>query len=221
MSQPTRRDLLRALAAGTAAAFLSPLSAFAQPLAPLTRSIPSSGEALPVVGLGSWITFNVGDDPELRDECTAVMQAFFREGGRLIDSSPMYGSSQQVVGYGLAKLERPSTLFCADKVWIGSGERGPAQIEESRARWGIRRFDLLQVHNLLAWEDASPDAARDEARRPAPLRRHHHLRGPAARRDRADHASRSRSISSRSATTPSIARSRAASSRWRRIAASR
>ncbi len=156
MSQPTRRDLLRALAAGTAAAFLSPLSAFAQPLAPLTRSIPSSGESLPVVGLGTWITFNVGDDPELRDECTAVMKAFFREGGRLIDSSPMYGSSQQVVGYGLSKLERPSTLFCADKVWIGSGDEGPAQIEESRSRWGIRRFDLLQVHNLLAWNDHLP-----------------------------------------------------------------
>jgi diketogulonate reductase-like aldo/keto reductase len=156
MSQPTRRDLLRALAAGTAAAFLSPLSAFAQPFAPLTRSIPSSGELLPVVGLGTWITFNVGDDPELRDECTAVMKAFFREGGRLIDSSPMYGSSQQVVGYALSKLERPSTLFCADKVWIGSGDEGPAQIEESRSRWGIRRFDLLQVHNLLAWSDHLP-----------------------------------------------------------------
>ena len=144
------------MAAGTAAALLSPLSAFAQPVAPLTRPIPSSGESLPVVGLGTWITFNVGDDPELRDECTAVMKAFFREGGRLIDSSPMYGSSQQVIGYGLSRLERPSTLFCADKVWIGSGEEGPAQIEESRSRWGVRRFDLLQVHNLLAWSDHLP-----------------------------------------------------------------
>ena len=144
------------MAAGTAAALLSPLSAFAQPVAPLTRPIPSSGESLPVVGLGTWITFNVGDDPELRDECTAVMKAFFREGGRLIDSSPMYGSSQQVIGYGLSRLERPSTLFCADKVWIGSGDEGPAQIEESRSRWGIRRFDLLQVHNLLAWSDHLP-----------------------------------------------------------------
>jgi len=81
------------------------------------------------------------------------MQAFFHEGGRLIDSSPMYGSSQAVIGYGLAKLGRPPTLFSADKVWISSGSRGPEQIEESRALWGVRRFDLLQVHNLLAWED--------------------------------------------------------------------
>jgi diketogulonate reductase-like aldo/keto reductase len=84
------------------------------------------------------------------------MAAFFQEGGRLIDSSPMYGSSQNTIGYGLAKLGRPSALFSADKVWIGAGDRGPAQIEESRAQWGIRKFDLLQVHNLLAWEDHLP-----------------------------------------------------------------
>lgn len=124
---------------------------------PLTKPIPSSGEKIPVVGLGSWITFNVGDDPELRDECAAVMQAFFRDGGRLIDSSPMYGSSQGVIGYGLAKLGRPATLFSATKVWISSGSGGgPRQIEESRTLWGVPRFDLLQVHNLLDWEDHLP-----------------------------------------------------------------
>ena len=109
-----------------------------------------------MVGLGTWITFNVGDDPELRDESAAVMQAFFEAGGRVIDSSPMYGSSQEVVGYGLAKLGRKADVFSADKVWIGSGDDGPAQIEESRSHWGIRRFDLLQVHNLLAWEEHLP-----------------------------------------------------------------
>jgi diketogulonate reductase-like aldo/keto reductase len=84
------------------------------------------------------------------------MRAFFREGGRVIDSSPMYGSSQSVVGYGLEKLGRPQGVFSADKVWISSGSRGPEQVEESRAQWGIRRFDLLQVHNLLAWEEHLP-----------------------------------------------------------------
>ena len=123
---------------------------------PLTRPIPSSGERLPVVGLGSWITFNVGDDPELRDECAAVMQAFFAAGGRLIDSSPMYGSSQETIGYGLRKLGRPPSLFSADKVWISSGSRGPEQIEDSRRHWRVPRFDLLQVHNLLAWEEHLP-----------------------------------------------------------------
>jgi diketogulonate reductase-like aldo/keto reductase len=143
------------MAAAAAAAMFRPLSALAHS-APITRPIPSSGEPLPVVGLGTWITFNVGDDAELREECAAVMRAFFREGGRVIDSSPMYGSSQSVIGYGLEKLGRPSDLFSADKVWISSGSRGAGQIEESRAQWGVRRFDLLQVHNLLAWEEHLP-----------------------------------------------------------------
>jgi diketogulonate reductase-like aldo/keto reductase len=84
------------------------------------------------------------------------MRAFFRHGGQVIDSSPMYGSSQEVVGYGLAKTGRRDGVFAADKVWIGSGDDGPEQIEESRAHWGVRRFDLLQVHNLLAWEEHLP-----------------------------------------------------------------
>ena len=98
----------------------------------------------------------MGEDPELRGESTAVMEAFFEHGGRVIDSSPMYGSSQEVVGHGLAKLGRRGDVFAADKVWIGDGEKGPGQIEESRTHWGVRRFDLLQVHNLLAWEDHLP-----------------------------------------------------------------
>src|SRR3712207_3045830 len=81
------------------------------------------------------------------------MRAFFAAGGRLIDSSPMYGSSQEVIGHGLARLGPPPGLFSADKVWTAAGSRGPAQVEESRRRWGVPRFDLLQVHNLLAWEE--------------------------------------------------------------------
>jgi diketogulonate reductase-like aldo/keto reductase len=151
----SRRMVLGALAASAAAAALRPFEALAQ-AGSITRPIPSTGERLPVVGLGSWITFNVGDDPELRDECAEVMRAFFAAGGRLIDSSPMYGSSQAVIGAGLRKLGAPSSLFSADKVWISSGPRGPDQVEESRVNWGVPRFDLLQVHNLLAWEDHLP-----------------------------------------------------------------
>ena len=88
-----------------------------------------------------------------RDACAQVMRAFFDSGGRLIDSSPMYGSSQKVIGYGLTKLHGPPNLFSADKVWISSGARGPDQIEASRRFWGVSRFDLLQVHNLLSWEE--------------------------------------------------------------------
>jgi diketogulonate reductase-like aldo/keto reductase len=107
---------------------------------------------LPLIGLGTWITFNVGRDTEARDSCAEVMQAFFEAGGRLIDSSPMYGSSQEVVGYGMQKLGHPSRLFSADKVWTSSGSAGPSQIEASRRHWKVSRFDLLQVHNLLSWE---------------------------------------------------------------------
>ena len=121
----------------------------------LTRAIPSSGEGLPLVGLGSWITFNVGRDPQARAECAAVMRQFFASGGRLIDSSPMYGSAQAVIGEAVGKL-KPAQLFSADKVWIGDGAQGPAQLETSRRLWQIPRFDLLQVHNLLAWEAHLP-----------------------------------------------------------------
>lgn len=151
-----RRAAIGAMAASAAAVMLRRVPPALTRATPVTKPIPSSGEKIPIVGLGSWITFNVGDDPELRDECAAVMRAFFQEGGRLIDSSPMYGSSQGVIGYGLAKLGRPATLFSATKVWISSGSRGPQQIEESRALWGVPRFDLLQVHNLLDWEDHLP-----------------------------------------------------------------
>jgi diketogulonate reductase-like aldo/keto reductase len=151
----SRRNLLATAAAGAAAALLRPLWGLARP-APLSRPIPSTGEQLPVIGLGSWITFNVGDDTELRDECAEVMRSFFAAGGRLIDSSPMYGSSQAVIGYGLQKLGRPSSLFSADKVWTSSDSEGPEQMEQTRKRWGVPRLDLLQVHNLLAWEDHLP-----------------------------------------------------------------
>lgn len=148
-----RRTVLGGLsAAGMVAA--NPGLGFAQQRAgPLLRRIPSSGEEVPIVGLGSWITFNVGDDPVARDGCTEVMRAFFRLGGRIIDSSPMYGSSQEVIGYGLEKLGRPERLFSAEKVWVTGGSSGPPQIEETRRYWGVPRFDLLQVHNLRSWEE--------------------------------------------------------------------
>jgi diketogulonate reductase-like aldo/keto reductase len=177
MSRFSRRRLLASAAATGAALALRPARALAYsdpagtrpdpagtrpdpaaagPGALVTRPIPSSGERLPLVGLGSWITFNVGNEKAGRDECAEVMRAFFTGGGRLIDSSPMYGSSQEVIGYGLRKLGLPRQLFSADKVWISSGKKGPDQIEESRRHWGVERFDLLQVHNLMAWEEHLP-----------------------------------------------------------------
>jgi diketogulonate reductase-like aldo/keto reductase len=143
------------MVAAAACAALRPPSAPAQPNALLTRPIPSTGELLPVVGLGSWITFNVGDDPVARDACAEVMRNFVEAGGRTIDSSPMYGSSQQVIGYGLRKTGLGARVFAADKVWT-AGSRGREQIEESRRNWQVKRFDLIQVHNLLNWQQHLP-----------------------------------------------------------------
>lgn len=147
-----RRSVLKAAAAFGAATLLARAGGASASRAPLSRPIPSTGEVLPVVGLGSWITFNVGRDPLARAACTEVMRNFFAAGGRLIDSSPMYGSAQEVIGHGLRELGGARDLFAADKVWTGSAQRGPEQIETSRRAWGVDRFALVQVHNLLAWE---------------------------------------------------------------------
>ena len=151
-SQRTPSTTRRALLGGALASLLPG----ARAAAPMMRRIPSSGEALPVVGLGSWITFNVGNDTAPREACVEVVRAFFAAGGRMIDSSPMYGSSQPTIGYALAQLGHPAALFSAEKVWVGDGTRGAAQIEASRAYWGVKRFDLMQVHNLLAWQQHLP-----------------------------------------------------------------
>lgn len=156
----TRRRWLQRAAAGAVGPALWPLTGTAatppSAVAPLTRRIPSTGEAMPVIGLGSWITFNVGQDLAARDACTEVVRAFFAEGGRMIDSSPMYGSSQPTIGHALARVGRPAALFSAEKVWIGDAPRGAAQMEASRAHWGVPAFDLMQVHNLLAWQAHLP-----------------------------------------------------------------
>lgn len=147
----SRRAIVQGALAATAATGL-PMGSSAQDVSITTKPVPSTGEPLPVVGLGSWITFNVGRDRALLEECAAVMAAFFEAGGRMIDCSPMYGSSQTTIGFGLQKLGYPKPLFSAEKVWISNPAAGPAQIERSRSYWGVPRFDLLQVHNLLSWE---------------------------------------------------------------------
>jgi len=106
---------------------------------------------LPPLGMGTWITFDVGNDTGARAQRVEVLRAFFEEGGRLVDSSPMYGAAEDVVGRSLARLETQD-VFAASKVWIPAVGFGPEQIEASRSLWGIGRFDLLQVHNLLSYE---------------------------------------------------------------------
>jgi diketogulonate reductase-like aldo/keto reductase len=117
-----------------------------------TKPIPSTGEPLPAIGMGSWITFDVGDDKEARAERVKVLQAFFDGGGAVVDSSPMYLSSQEVIGHCLAQISDKRSLFSATKVWILGKQLGIGQMEGSQNLWGVDRFDLLQIHNMLDWE---------------------------------------------------------------------
>lgn len=118
----------------------------------IRKSIPASGEAITVIGMGTWRTFNVGSDPKLREQRTSVLEAFFANGGQIVDSSPMYGSSQEVVGYALNQLNHPDQLFSADKVWTSDGDDTREQIKESASDWNIQSFDLMQIHNLVSWQ---------------------------------------------------------------------
>jgi diketogulonate reductase-like aldo/keto reductase len=151
-----RNAVRRILAIATTALMWARVPAQVVTAAIDTRKIPSRRESLPILGLGSWITFNVGEDVDARDRCAAVVKAFLEGGGRLIDSSPMYGSSQSTIGFALRKLGNSGTVFAADKVWANSAMKGVSQIEETRRRWGVSKFDLLQVHNLEDWVEHLP-----------------------------------------------------------------
>lgn len=155
----TRRTALKLLGIGATALAFSPQrmpGAAGTSATGLTKVIPSSGHALPAVGMGTWRTFNVGSDGTLRDARTEVLKTFFEEGGGMVDSSPMYGSAQEVVGYGLVRLGPQPALFSADKIWTNDGSSTRRQAAESAAHWGLETFDLLQIHNLAAWEQHLP-----------------------------------------------------------------
>lgn len=118
----------------------------------IRKAIPKTGEKLPVIGMGTSRTFDASDDAELLDQLQKVTQTFFDMGGGMIDSSPMYGSSQEVIGQLLPKVRGRKNLFAATKVWVKGKDDGIEQMDESLMQWGIKRFDLMQIHNLVDWE---------------------------------------------------------------------
>lgn len=118
----------------------------------LTKEIPSTGEPIPVIGLGTWDTFDVGTSSPESDELRDVLRIFFDKGGRLIDSSPMYGSSELVLGELFAEMNPAPPVFAATKVWTRGRTAGESQMEQSLQLWGLQQFDLLQIHNLLDWD---------------------------------------------------------------------
>lgn len=150
MLKVTRRDLLRIFGLG-ATAFAATAFGAAGGRAPslLTRRIPSSGETLPVIGLGTWQTFDVGPSAAERAPLEEVLRTFVELGGKLIDSSPMYGRSEEVVGDITERLGLRSQLFIATKVWTSGKEAGIAQMEESMRKLRADPIDLMQVHNLV------------------------------------------------------------------------
>ena len=142
----SRREFVRVALGAAAFAFAGE---FAMAESILRKPIPKTGELLPAIGLGTWQTFDVGAAQSSRDPLKEVLREFVRFGGSVIDSSPMYGKSESVVGALAAELGVDKQLFLATKVWTRGREAGIRQMEESFKRLRTQRMDLLQVHNLL------------------------------------------------------------------------
>jgi diketogulonate reductase-like aldo/keto reductase len=117
----------------------------------ISRPIPKSGETLPVIGLGTWQTFDVGHDPRALDNLTRVLQLFFDGGGTVIDSSPMYGRAEAVTGELLARMNRRERAFLATKAWTSGRAEGVAQMRRSAELLKTGVIDLMQIHNLVDW----------------------------------------------------------------------
>lgn len=154
-----RSRLLRTGAGLALGALLPPLPAQQSPspstppvaVAMHTRPIPATGEALPVIGCGTWIGFDHAPDSAEYQRLPGVLQALFAAGGRVIDSSPMYGRAEENTGTLLAQTGTAERAFIATKVWTSGREAGIAQMEQSFARLRVPRVDLMQVHNLVDW----------------------------------------------------------------------
>jgi diketogulonate reductase-like aldo/keto reductase len=115
----------------------------------MTRKIPSTGEAIPAIGLGTWQVFDAGNNAAARAPLREVLAAFAKAGGSLLDSSPMYGSAESVAGDLVAELGLREKLFIATKVWTRGREDGIQQMETSFRRLKVKQMDLMQIHNLL------------------------------------------------------------------------
>jgi len=147
----TRREAAKVIG-GTAAGLFLPITTRAaneSSSAMLTRTIPSSGEKLPVIGLGTWQAFDVDLTADSRRQLEEVLSLFVKLGGRVIDSSPMYGRAEEIIGDLTATLGIRDKLFLATKVWTHGKESGIKSMERSMALLRTKRIDLMQVHNLV------------------------------------------------------------------------
>jgi diketogulonate reductase-like aldo/keto reductase len=148
----SRRKFIGGLLGTWAGMSFLPDTLLSTQLPPIKRAIPSSGEVLPIIGMGTSRTFDVGSNKEQIAQLAEVLQVFFDDGGALIDSSPMYGSSERVLGELLRTTTNKKNLFSATKVWTYGGESGVKQMNDSLKLWGLKSFDLMQIHNVRDWK---------------------------------------------------------------------
>jgi aryl-alcohol dehydrogenase-like predicted oxidoreductase len=155
LGKMSRRKAARLLALGAGGVILTPTILAADEkqstgkLTLLQRAIPSSGEMLPIIGLGTWQAFDVGPGPAERQPLEEVLALFVKLGGRVVDTSPMYGRAEQVIGDIAKKLDLYRSLFLATKVWTTGKEAGIATMEKSLAKLQTKNIELMQIHNLI------------------------------------------------------------------------
>ena len=148
----SRREASKLMAGTAIASFLAPSLISFNQKSMNERKIPSTGEGLPIVGLGTWQTFDIGNDPNQREQLSEVLISMNELGGKMIDSSPMYGRSEVVVGELTAKLTVQNKFFYATKVWIEGQQRGIDQMNDSFQKMKRNSMDLMQIHNLVDWK---------------------------------------------------------------------
>ncbi|WP_286264101.1 aldo/keto reductase [Thalassotalea atypica] len=143
----SKRQFIKHVAAVSALTSIHPLF-----LTSASTTPPKNEVNVFPIGMGTWITFNVGQDKALRLQRAQVLKTFFELGGQMVDSSPMYGSAEEVLGFCFQQLNGTNNLFSATKTWTSSLPEAKQQFVDSQQRWQLPNFDLLQVHNLVAWQ---------------------------------------------------------------------
>lgn len=155
MSTQDRRQFFTQLLAWAGVLGFSPFVSLSPALASgkaIVKRIPKTQETLPVIGMGSHRTFDVEGEAAQLDRLTPVLKAFFDNGGAVIDSSPMYGNAEKILGDVLARVSNKQHLFAATKVWSDGRQAGIEQMQRSMQRMRVKRMDLMQIHNLRDWE---------------------------------------------------------------------
>ena len=148
----SRRSTLRWLGLLSANTIFSSYPSMLEDKSMQTRKIPSTGEALPIVGIGTWQQFDVGNSHAEHEPLTQVLELMMQHGGKLIDSSPMYGKAEKVIGDLTSRLKAKDKLFYATKVWTSGREAGIRQMEDSLQKMQRQAMDLMQIHNLVDWK---------------------------------------------------------------------